>query len=118
MGLAKKGSRRITIDETVYRWRVSPDDEPGLGIVVELYEQPGQRMVTWVEHGNTISPWLVRKVILQALSQGWKPADKAKPFLLRLEGLHEPPEPQQGSAVIAEAGPKRMYPQSETQSGH
>ena len=30
---------------------VSPDDEPGLAIVVELAEQLAQRLVSWVERG-------------------------------------------------------------------
>jgi hypothetical protein len=56
MAIAKKGTRLITVDDIEYRWVIQPDDEPGLGIVVECAENPGQRMITWVEHGNIISP--------------------------------------------------------------
>lgn len=87
MGLAKKGTRLITIDDVEYRWVVQPDDEPGLGIVVELAENPGQRMMTWVEYGNVISPWLVRKAILYALEQGWHPAEKGTVIVFRFEGI-------------------------------
>jgi hypothetical protein len=62
MAIAKKGTRLIRVDDVEYRWIVQPDDEPGLGIVVECAENPGQRMITWVEHGNIISPWLVKSI--------------------------------------------------------
>jgi hypothetical protein len=87
MGLAKKTTRLITIEHIVYRWVVQPDDEPGLGIVVELAENPGQRMMTWVEHGNIISPWLVRKAILHALEKGWHPAEKGTILIFRFDGI-------------------------------
>jgi hypothetical protein len=87
MAIAKKGTRLIKIDDTEYRWVVQPDDEPGLGIVVECAENPGQRMLTWVEHGNIISPWLVKKAILNALQKGWQPEQKGKILVFRLEGM-------------------------------
>ncbi|NPC85336.1 hypothetical protein HPC49_44970 [Pyxidicoccus fallax] len=84
MALARKGTRALTVDGTRYRWVVAPDDEPGLGIVVEAADSPGLRMVAWVEHGNTISPWLVREAILRALAQGWQPQARGPDFVLRL----------------------------------
>jgi hypothetical protein len=71
MGIAKKGTRRIVVEGETYRWVVSPDDEPGLGIVIEKDNFHGQRLVAWVEHDNIISPGLVKKVILLALEEGW-----------------------------------------------
>lgn len=85
MGLAKKGTRLITVERERYRWVVAPNDEPGMAIVVEAADVPGQRMVTWVEHGTTISPWLVREAILHALSQGWQPQVRAPERVFRLE---------------------------------
>jgi hypothetical protein len=72
MALPKKGSRLIKVDGIEYRWIVTPDDV-GLGIMVELAENPGQRMGAGFEYGNIISPWLVRKAILHALENGWHP---------------------------------------------
>jgi hypothetical protein len=95
MGLAKKGTRLITVEGVRYRWVVAPNDEPGLGVVVEAADSPGQRMVTWVEHGTTISPWLVREVIAHALAQGWSPRARGPERVFRLEtpvvqrALHE-----------------------------
>lgn len=85
MALAKKGTRGVTVDGTRYRWVVAPNDEPGLGIVVEAADAPGQRMVTWVDHGTTISPWLVREAILHALSQGWQPQARGPERVFRLD---------------------------------
>lgn len=89
MTIPKKGTRKITVDGVVYRWIVSPDDEPGLGIVVECAEFPGEKLITWVEHGNVISPWLVRKTILHALSKGWQPKKPGQGIGFRLEGIIE-----------------------------
>ncbi|RKG66662.1 hypothetical protein D7V80_18965 [Corallococcus sp. CA054B] len=50
---------------------MAPNDEPGLGIVVERESGGGQRMLTWVEHGTIIAPGLVRDVIVHALEAGW-----------------------------------------------
>jgi hypothetical protein len=85
MTLSRKGSRRITVDETAYRWVVSPNDEPGLGIVVEVEPGPGQRMVTWVEHGTVIAPGLVRRVILHALAHGWNPSQQGPELVFRID---------------------------------
>jgi hypothetical protein len=89
MALAKKGTRLIKIDGVEYRWIVQPDDEPGLGIVVELSENPGQRMMTWIDRGNIISPRLVRKAILYALKQGWHPEEKGTIIVFRFEGIFQ-----------------------------
>jgi GNAT superfamily N-acetyltransferase len=86
MTLLRKGTRPISVDGIAYRWIVSPDDEPGLGIVVEQAAAPGARMITWVEHGNIISPWLVRKAILHALAQGWQPQKPGQEIRFRLAG--------------------------------
>lgn len=85
MALAKKGTRLMTVEGACYRWVVAPNDEPGLGIVVEAADSPGQRMVTWVDHGTTISPWLVREAILHALAHGWQPRARGPERVFRLE---------------------------------
>jgi hypothetical protein len=85
MGLAKKGTRLLMVEGVQYRWVVAPADEPGLGIVVEDADSPGQRMVAWVEHGQTISPWVVRQAILHALSRGWRPQSRGPDLTFRLE---------------------------------
>ena len=64
---------------------VSPDDEPGLGIIVEKDNFQGQRIAAWVEHGNIITPALVKKVILYALTQGWSPSERKSQMTFGLD---------------------------------
>jgi hypothetical protein len=73
MTLRRKGTRPITVNETRYRWVVAPDDEPGMAIVAELAEDPRSRLVSWVEHGVTVTPGVVRFLIERGLSAGWNP---------------------------------------------
>jgi hypothetical protein len=84
MTLARKGTRLITVNKVRYRWVVAPDDEPGRRIVIERAEAPGQRMVTWVDHGAVITPHLVAGVIQQALDQGWTPERRATQIVFRI----------------------------------
>ncbi|MGW5608861.1 hypothetical protein ACWEWI_22680 [Streptomyces sp. NPDC003753] len=86
MALAKKGTRLITVDGCRYRWVVAPDDEPGLAIVVEDADAPGQRMVTWVQHGTVITPRLVARAIRRALGSGWTPQQHGPQFTTRWPG--------------------------------
>lgn len=91
MAIVKKGTRLIKVDDVDYRWVVKADDN-GLGIVVECAENPGQILMAGVEHGNIISPWLVRKAILHALDLGWKPKQKDKIFGFQFEGMLQNPK--------------------------
>lgn len=85
MALAKKGSRLIEVDGETYRWKVSADDEPGFGIVVELADGPAQQLILFVEHGNVVSPKIVRYAISEGLRQGWAPAKSGSAMRLRTE---------------------------------
>ncbi|QSQ22513.1 hypothetical protein JY651_46635 [Pyxidicoccus parkwayensis] len=85
MALAKKGSRLLTLEQGRFRWTVAPADEPGLGIVAEDADAPGQRMVAWVEHDIRITPWVVREAILHALAHGWQPRARGAERVFRLE---------------------------------
>ncbi len=80
VGLAKKGLRTISINNSIYSWTVAPDDEPGLGIIAELKTDPCQKLACYVQHGTIISSGYVKKVILYALKQGWNPNKKGPPF--------------------------------------
>lgn len=52
MTLAKKGTRIITVNETTYRWVVSPDSGY-LHLVVEHKDLPGQRLIAGFKYHNT-----------------------------------------------------------------
>ena len=83
MTLARKGTRKIVVDGVHYRWTVAPNDEPGVGIVVEHYVRPACRLVSWVEHGVVISPALVRRAIVEALGAGWLALEPGPDFVRR-----------------------------------
>lgn len=89
MGLPKKGTRIITVNETTYRWVVSPSDGY-LYLIIEHNDFSGQRLNAGFKFHNTyvydkdneyqkwaqrclITPSLVKSVILLALDKGWKP---------------------------------------------
>ncbi|MEH2356376.1 hypothetical protein [Nostoc sp.] len=89
MGLPKKGTRTISVDKTTYKWVVSPDSGY-MWLIVEQKDTQGQRLIAGFKYHNTyvhdeagnwrcfvqqrsISPSLVKSVILLALKRGWKP---------------------------------------------
>jgi len=97
MALAKRSSRTITVDGSEYRWAVSPDSGY-MWLVVELAAQPGQRIQASFDYHDvvqadglitgqrrSVSPGVVRAVILHALANGWHPERHGlKPF--RVDG--------------------------------
>jgi hypothetical protein len=84
MGLAKKGSRLISIDGVTYRWVVSPDSGY-MVLVAELNDEPRQRLEAVFGYDNhpeelgPISPGVVRQVIVAAIHRGWKPSQSGRP---------------------------------------
>jgi hypothetical protein len=87
MGIPRKGTRLIAVDGHRYRWAVAPNDEPGFGVVVELADPPGQRLLTWLDHGNIVTPRVVRRIILHGLQHGWDPHRRGPQTTLRLQGF-------------------------------
>ncbi len=78
MGLARKGSRKITVDRTQYRWVLSPDSGYVV-LVVELLDSPGQRLEAYSDLPSSITPSFVARVIRLALRQNWQPAESGLP---------------------------------------
>lgn len=101
MSLASKGSRRIVVEGTAYRWVVRPGPTYSqaltwrpLSFAVEL-ENAGQSILAvtldatrpdnWLgEKGFVVTPSLVAHAIRQAVEQGWKPQSKGSPHKLVL----------------------------------
>ncbi|MFE0146234.1 hypothetical protein ACFWY5_03785 [Nonomuraea sp. NPDC059007] len=90
MAIPKKGSRLITVDGVVYRWRIrhKPTYDQGNGwspmtFAVQLADAPAQVLVvslpfhrpdSWLgEETATVRPALVAAVVARALHAGWRP---------------------------------------------
>jgi hypothetical protein len=110
MALAVKGSRRITVDGTVYRWRLrrKPSynqecfDTP-LTFAVELADSGGSVLAVAIPDVSypgslmgrsslIVRPALVAAVIRTALGQGWQPAARGAPFPLHVASEDLPAE--------------------------
>jgi len=110
MALSKKKSRLITIDSTVYRWVIGPNDgynvlvahrEDVQGCKIEVYFDTYINSY-WIEFPNAshlnlkiLKPKDAEIIIRQALDNGWNPEAKGKPMvfdwkdeLLVLRKLH------------------------------
>ncbi|MFF4169834.1 hypothetical protein [Streptomyces sp. NPDC001744] len=101
MALNKKGSRRITVDETEYRWRIrrKPSYMQGLcwtpltfAVEIADADQPGTTLVVtsgqphpsnWFDiKAEPIRPADVTASIREARAQGWNPTNSGAPFML------------------------------------
>src|SRR4051794_31712580 len=95
MALASKGTRRITVDGVAYRWVVAPDDGY-MVLVVERADDPGQRLESFFKYHDvlepaeagsyhvvgqlrSISPGVVRVILLAALGRGWQASRQGLP---------------------------------------
>ncbi|MFC4115500.1 hypothetical protein [Nonomuraea zeae] len=115
VAMPKKGSRLITVDDTVYRWRVSRrptySRDKGwtpLTFAVERAEQPGSVLVVSLPCARpdnwdgkrtiVIRPVLAGRCIRRAVEQGWDSRKPGSTFTLTVsEGeltdfLGEPPQ--------------------------
>ncbi|MCG5217288.1 hypothetical protein [Streptosporangium sp. KLBMP 9127] len=115
MAMPKKGSRLITVDGAVFRWRVSHkptysqgNDWSPLSFAVERAEEPGGVLVVslpcarpdnWLGARTiAIRPVLVVGCIRRALGQGWNSAQPGSAFTLSVTEdeltalLGEPPQ--------------------------
>ena len=92
MAIAKKGSRRITVDGIDYRWRANGDDVHYDQVAIRVAPEEGTGTTllfhTSGEHRNTLSgyshpvvtPARVAEVIRLALLYGWRADEPGKPF--------------------------------------
>lgn len=104
MALARRGSRRITVDGTVYRWRTRrrPTYGQGLGwssmtFAVEHAASPGQALVVETGHPRPdnwlglgpivpVTPHVVAAAVRRALHEGWSPRATGSPHHMTLTG--------------------------------
>lgn len=66
---------------------MTPGDA-GIRVVVRAAEVPGARtMITLYEHGNLVTPWLVRHAIEHAIAGGWDPRGRGAAITFRIPGV-------------------------------
>lgn len=99
MALTSRGSRRIVVDGTVYRWRIrrKPSysqglaetpltyaiDQPDSGGTVLVVKTDQPHPDNWFNRPTTpITPADVANDIRTALTQGWSPSRPGKPHLV------------------------------------
>lgn len=97
MTMARKGSRRISVDGKAYRWRVNADDLGWdyVSVAVAPDEGPRQTMSFQTKgeplnpdemlgrHGTphpVVNPARVAEAIRKATSRGWQADQPGKPF--------------------------------------
>ena len=94
MAFSKKKKRKITVDDKVYYWAATGNDNwISLCIMTEvegssrlnckfkyhhlpINSKIGNREITILANQFVITPYIVRQIIEYALSIGWKPFDK------------------------------------------
>ena len=71
MSMPRKGSRIITVDGKVYRWKVNGEDyEP----VIRIESQSaGASLSAVFPPHNSITPASIKALIDEAVGQGWDP---------------------------------------------
>src|SRR5262249_12702797 len=101
MAIPKKGTRRIVVDATAYRWRVRsrPTYCQGnawgnLSFAVELECEGKTLWVVKLDHARPNSgggaqsafttPAIVERAIRNALERGWRPHERGSPHALSL----------------------------------
>ena len=98
MGLPKKGSRSIIVNDVKYRWigcATNYQGEDYGGLIIELFNEPKQRIranFTWtklradyknVNHRmckivDSPPPYIVRQTVLYGLDNGWEPTETGR----------------------------------------
>lgn len=106
MALVKRSSRTITVDGSKYRWDLSPDSGC-MWLIVELADKPGQRVEASFDYHDvmqsggsitgqrhSVTPGVVRAVVLHALASGWHPnRGGLKPFCVDGEAVRRATTP-------------------------
>lgn len=96
MTIGKRKSRTININGEIFRWVVSP----GSGFLVFVLEHEtikGQRIEVYIESDTNdywinfpyienmnlrlVKPYVVRRMIVQAISLGWKYKETGRPIV-------------------------------------
>ena len=72
MTIPKKGTRKLTVDGSPYRWIIN-HRSPCMNLVVVSDERSGQRLSVRFDEELVITPGVVSHVIGFAIENGWQP---------------------------------------------
>jgi len=81
-----KSKRTLVVEGTRFVWALTPGDE-GLRLRVRAQEAGGASLATLFDHGNLVTPWLVRQAILRGLASGWDPAAPGPERRIEVRGV-------------------------------
>jgi len=102
MAINRKGSRRVVVDDVVYRWtirrkpsrgqayewsplRVAISPDAGLGTTL-VVEANGERPDAYLQISPvTMTPATIAATIRAALASGWRSTEPGPPFHFKLE---------------------------------
>src|SRR5512141_2906326 len=67
----RSSRRAIVVDTVTYHWLMRPG---GYGLELSVWRGGGkQPLIALFAPGNLITPWLVRRALLDGLAAGWTP---------------------------------------------
>ncbi|GAA3293691.1 hypothetical protein Dvina_19570 [Dactylosporangium vinaceum] len=101
MAIARKHSRRIVVDNVIYRWTVRRRPTYGQGLaspiffVAELLHEPAGKLLVWLPAARpdnwlgaasaVVTPALVASQIADARAAGWDPTRRGPVFQVKLK---------------------------------
>lgn len=78
MAYAKKGWRKITVDGTVYHWKLQ-HRSPWLHAAIAHLDVSGQVFRAYFDEDHVITPKIIEFLIQTAKSRGWQPEEARLP---------------------------------------
>ena len=78
MAFPKRGTRKITLEGTVYSYFVS-QQEPHVTIYIQRVEGKCALLIAYF-HLQTITPRIIRQVIEMGIAEGWQESDASREF--------------------------------------
>lgn len=82
MAIAKKGLRKITVEQIVYGWKAGPPDDWSFGVTIVPFETRSPVLTAQFQHHKyfgyppqpphpQVSPKIIETLIRRALAMGW-----------------------------------------------
>lgn len=92
MGMPKKATRKITVNQMTYRWIIRQLLPTGVHIVVQSSPKPGAVLILRSDQNialHHVHPAEIASAIQTALARGWKPHVSGTPFELTVSFMDD-----------------------------